>query len=70
MQRNQKVAWEVLQNFDALILNDPVFGLGVYEAKDQKRTSVNKQGPAFKTELATAYGIPFSVTKETMTVEE
>lgn len=73
----KKTAWEVLQNFDhALILreDDPLLPaiLQVYEAQGIKDgTPTNKQkGPAFKTELATAY--PESrlvVTKETMTVE-
>ena len=73
----KKTAWEVLQNFDhALILreDDPLIPaiLDVYEAQVIKNgTPSNKQrGPAFKTELATAY--PESrlvVTKETMTVE-
>lgn len=75
--RIKKTAWEVLQNFDhALILreDDPLLPaiLQVYEAQGIKDgTPTNKQkGPAFKTELATAY--PESrlvVTKETMTVE-
>ena len=73
----KKTAWNVLQNFDhALILreDDPLLPaiLKVYEAQGIKDgTPTNKQkGPAFKTELATAY--PESrlvVTKETMTVE-
>ena len=73
----KKTAWEVLQNFDhALILreDDPLLPaiLGVYEQQVIKEgTPTNKQkGPAFKTDLATAY--PESrlvVTKETMTVE-
>lgn len=58
----QKTAWEVLKNFDhALILreDDPLLPaiLGVYEAqgiKDGAPTNKMK-GPAFKTELATAY---------------
>ena len=72
-----KTAWEVLQNFDhALILreDDPLLPaiLSVYEQQGIRNgTSTNMQkGPAFKTELATAY--PESrlvVTKETMTVE-
>lgn len=73
----QKTAWEVLQNFDhALVLreDDPLLPaiLQVYEKqgiKDGAPTNTQK-GPAFKTELATAY--PDSrlvVTKETMTVE-
>ena len=73
----KKIAWDVLQNFDhALILreDDPLLPaiLDVYEAQVIKHgTPSNKQkGPAFKTELATAY--PESrlvVTKESMTVE-
>lgn len=73
----QKTAWEFLQNFDhALILreDDPLLPaiLNVYEATNLKDgTPQNKmKGPAFKTELATAY--PDSrlvVTKETLTVE-
>ena len=58
----QKTAWEVLKNFDhALILreDDPLLPaiLGVYEAqgiKDGAPTNKMK-GPAFKTDLATAY---------------
>ena len=73
----QKTAWEVLQNFDhALILreDDPLLPaiLGVYEAQGIKDGApTNKQkGPAFKTELATAYPeCRLVVTKETMTVE-
>ena len=73
----KKTAWEVLKNFDhALILreDDPLLPaiLGVYEAQGIKNgTPMNvMKGPAFKTDLATAY--PESrlvVTKETMTVE-
>ena len=73
----QKVAWDVLKNFDhALILreDDPLLPaiLAVYEKqgiKDGHKQNKMK-GVAFKTELATAY--PDSrlvVTKETMTVE-
>jgi len=73
----KKTAWEVLQNFDhALVLreDDPLLPaiLGVYEAQGIKGgTPNNKQkGPAFKTELATAYPeCRLVVTKETMTVE-
>ena len=60
----QKVAWDVLKNFDhALILrqDDPLLPavLDVYE-----------KGEAFHTELATAYpDCRLVVTKETMTVE-
>jgi 6-pyruvoyltetrahydropterin/6-carboxytetrahydropterin synthase len=73
----RKTAWEVLQNFDhALVLreDDPLLPaiLGVYEAegiKDGERNNKQK-GPAFKTELATAYPeCRLVVTKETMTVE-
>lgn len=73
----QKTAWEVLKNFDhALILreDDPLLPaiLAVYEKqgiKDGAPTNEMK-GPAFKTELATAYpGCRLVVTKETMTVE-
>ena len=72
----KKIAWDVLQNFDhALVLreDDPLLPaiLGVYEAKASKLITDNKQkGPAFKTELATAYPeCRLVVTKETMTVE-
>ena len=73
----QKTAWEVLQNFDhALVLreDDPLLPaiLGVYEAQGIRNGApTNKQkGPAFKTELATAYPeCRLVVTKETMTVE-
>ena len=73
----QKTAWDVLQNFDhALVLreDDPLLPaiLGVYEAQGIKDGApTNKQkGPAFKTELATAYPeCRLVVTKETMTVE-
>ncbi len=73
----KKTAWDVLQNFDhALILreDDPLLPaiLGVYEAQGVKNGApFNKQkGPAFKTELATAYpDCRLVVTKETMTVE-
>ena len=73
----QKTAWDVLKNFDhATILreDDPLLPalLGVYEAqgiKDGAPTIIMK-GPAFKTELATAYPeCRLVVTKETMTVE-
>ena len=73
----QKTAWEVLKNFDhALILreDDPLLPaiLSVYEAqgiKDGAPTNKMK-GPAFKTDLATAYpDCRLVVTKETMTVE-
>ncbi len=73
----QKTAWEVLKNFDhALILreDDPLLPaiLDVYEKQGIKDgTPMNKmKGPAFKTELATAYPeCRLVVTKETMTVE-
>ena len=73
----KKTAWDVLQNFDhALVLreDDPLLPaiLGVYEAQGIKDGApTNKQkGPAFKTELATAYPeCRLVVTKETMTVE-
>ena len=73
----QKTAWEVLKNFDhALVLreDDPLLPaiLKVYEdqgIKDGAPTNKMK-GPAFKTELATAYpDCRLVVTKETMTVE-
>ena len=73
----QKTAWNVLKNFDhALILreDDPLLPaiLSVYEKQGIKNgTSTNvMKGPAFKTELATAYPeCRLVVTKETMTVE-
>lgn len=73
----QKVAWNVLKNFDhALILreDDPLLPaiLGVYEQQGIKNgTPTNTmKGEAFKTELATAYpDCRVVVTKETMTVE-
>ncbi len=73
----KKTAWEVLQNFDhALILrhDDPLLPaiLDVYEKQGIKDgTRDNKmKGPAFKTELATAYpDCRLVVTKETLTVE-
>ena len=73
----QKTAWEVLKNFDhALILreDDPLLPaiLGVYEAQGIRGGApTNKmKGPAFQTELATAYPeCRLVVTKETMTVE-
>lgn len=72
-----KIAWDVLQNFDhALVLreDDPLLPaiLKVYEEqgiKDGTATNTQK-GPAFKTDLATAYPeCRLVVTKETMTVE-
>ena len=73
----KKTAWEVLQNFDhALVLreDDPLLPaiLGVYDKQGIRNGApTNKQkGPAFKTELATAYPeCRLVVTKETMTVE-
>lgn len=73
----QKIAWEVLQNFDhALVLreDDPLLPaiLQVYEKQGIKDGSPSNtmKGPAFKTELATAYPeCRLVVTKETMTVE-
>lgn len=73
----QKTAWEVLKNFDhALVLreDDPLLPaiLGVYEEQGIRNGApTNKmKGPAFKTELATAYPeCRLVVTKETMTVE-
>jgi len=73
----QKTAWNVLQNFDhALILreDDPLLPavLEVYKAqgiRDGAPTNTMK-GPAFKTDLATAYPeCRLVVTKETMTAE-
>ncbi len=73
----KKVAWEVLQNFDhALVLreDDPMLPaiLKVYEDQGIKDGHPNNimKGPAFKTDLATAYpDCRLVVTKETMTVE-
>ena len=73
----RKTAWEVLQNFDhALILreDDPLLPavLGVYEKQGVKNGAPTNRmkGPAFKTELATAYpDCRLVVTRETMTVE-
>ncbi len=73
----QKTAWNVLKNFDhALILreDDPLLSavLEVYEKQGIRNgTPTNVMvGPAFKTELATAYPeCRLVVTKETMTVE-
>ena len=73
----QKTAWEVLQNFDhALILrqDDPLLPaiLDVYEKQGirEGHPSNTMKGPAFQTELATAYpDCRLVVTKETMTVE-
>ena len=73
----QKIAWDVLRNFDhALVLrqDDPLLPaiLDVYEKQGIKDGHPNNimKGPAFKTELATAYpDCRLVVTKETMTVE-
>ncbi|MDO4260779.1 MAG: 6-carboxytetrahydropterin synthase [Eubacteriales bacterium] len=73
----QKTAWNVLKNFDhALILreDDPLLPavLAVYEQQGIKDGAPANQmkGPAFKTELASAYpDCRLVVTKETMTVE-
>ena len=73
----QKTAWDVLKNFDhALILrhDDPLLPavLDVYEKQGIKDGHPNNvmKGPAFQTELATAYpDCRLVVTKETMTVE-
>lgn len=73
----QKTAQEVLKNFDhALILreDDPLLPaiLKVYEEQGIKNgaPSNKMKGPAFKTDLATAYpDCRLVVTKETMTVE-
>lgn len=73
----QKIAWSVLRNFDhALILreDDPLLPaiLEVYDKQNIKCGSPQNanMGPAFKTELATAYpDCRLVVTKETMTVE-
>lgn len=73
----QKTAWNILQNFDhALILreDDPLLPaiLEVYEKqgiKDGAPTNTMR-GPAFKTDLATAYpDCRLVVTKETLTTE-
>ena len=73
----QKTAWDLLRNFDhALILreDDPLLPaiLDVYEKQGIRNGApTNKMmGPAFKTDLATAYpACRLVVTKETMTVE-
>lgn len=73
----QKVAWDVLKNFDhALILrqDDPLLPaiLDVYEKTGLKNGHPQNRmkGEAFKTSLATAYpDARLVVTKETMTVE-
>lgn len=73
----QKTAWEVLKNFDhALILreDDPLLPaiLNVYEDTGIKNGAPQNtmKGPAFTSELATAYpDARLVVTKETLTVE-
>lgn len=73
----QKTAWNVLKNFDhALILreDDPLLPavLDVYEKQGIRGGALQNvmKGPAFQTELATAYPeCRLVVTKETMTVE-
>ena len=73
----QKVAWDVIKNFDhALILreDDPLLPaiLDVYEKQGIKNGHPQNKmkGEAFKTPLATAYpDCRLVVTKETMTVE-
>ena len=73
----QKVAWDVLKNFDhALVLrhDDPLLPaiLGVYEQTGVKNGTPQNtmKGAAFKTELAEAFpDCRLVVTKETMTVE-
>lgn len=73
----KKTAWNLLQNFDhALILreDDPLLPaiLDVYEKQGIRNGHPQNtmKGPAFKTELATAYPeCRLVVTKETMTVE-
>lgn len=73
----QKTAWSVLKNFDhALILreDDPLLPaiLDVYAKQGIKNGAPTNTmtGPAFQTELATAYPeCRLVVTKETMTVE-
>lgn len=73
----QKTAWNVLKNFDhALILreDDPLLPaiLKVYEEQGIRsgHPQNRMKGPAFHTELATAYPeCRLVVTKETMTVE-
>ena len=73
----RKTAWEVLKNFDhSLILreDDPLLPavLEVYEKQGIRNGHPQNKmkGPAFQTELATAYpDCRLVVTKETMTVE-
>ena len=73
----EKIAWNVVRNFDhALILreDDPLLPaiLEVYEKQGIRNGAPTNRmkGPAFKTELATAYPeCRLVVTRETMTVE-
>lgn len=73
----KKVAWDVLRNFDhALVLrsDDPLLPavLSVYEKQGIRNGAPTNtmKGPAFQTELCTAYpDCRLVVTKETMTVE-
>ncbi|MBQ9087521.1 MAG: 6-carboxytetrahydropterin synthase [Lentisphaeria bacterium] len=73
----KKTAWHILQNFDhALVLrhDDPLLPaiLAVYEKQSIRNGAPTNtmKGPAFKTDLATAYpDCRLVVTKETMTVE-
>ena len=73
----KKTAWDILKNFDhALVLreDDPLLPavLDVYEKQGIRSGAPTNtmKGPAFKTELATAYpDCRLVVTKETMTVE-
>ncbi len=73
----RKTAWDVLKDFDhALVLreDDPLLPaiLSVYEKQGilKGHPQNTMKGPAFKTELATAYpDARIVVTKETMTVE-
>ena len=73
----KKTVWNLIQNFDhALILrhDDPILPaiLEVYEKQGIRNGAPTNtmKGPAFKTELATAYPeCRLVVTKETMTVE-
>lgn len=73
----KKIAWDVLKNFDhALVLreDDPILPMiiDVYEKQGimHGHPQNTLKGPAFKTELATAYpDARLVVTKETMTVE-
>lgn len=73
----KKTAWDILKNFDhALILreDDPLLPavLDVYDAQGiiNGAPQNRMKGPAFRTELASAYpDCRLVVTKETMTVE-